>query len=111
MDSILLTIKKGIGIDPSYEAFDPDIIMHINSVLFILTQEGIGPKEGFNITGQNETWEDFLGESNTKLSAVQSYVTLKTRLLFDPPQSGTLNEQITKLISELEWRLYSTNPY
>lgn len=111
MDSILLTIKKGIGIDPSYEAFDPDIIMHINSVLFILTQEGIGPKEGFNITGQNETWKDFLGESNTKLSAVQSYVTLKTRLLFDPPQSGTLNEQITKLISELEWRLYSTNPY
>ena len=111
MDSILLTIKKGIGIDPSYEAFDPDIIMHINSVLFILTQEGIGPKEGFNITGQDETWEDFLGESNTKLSAVQSYVTLKTRLLFDPPQSSTLNEQITKLISELEWRLYSTNPY
>lgn len=111
MDSILLTIKKGIGIDPSYEAFDPDIIMHINSVLFILTQEGIGPKEGFNITGQDETWKDFLGESNTKLSAVQSYVTLKTRLLFDPPQSGTLNEQITKLISELEWRLYSTNPY
>lgn len=111
MDSILLTIKKGIGIDPSYEAFDPDIIMHINSVLFILTQEGIGPKEGFNITGQDETWEDFLGESDTKLSAVQSYVTLKTRLLFDPPQSGTLNEQITKLISELEWRLYSTNPY
>lgn len=111
MDSILLTIKKGIGIYPSYEAFDPDIIMHINSVLFILTQEGIGPKEGFNITGQDETWEDFLGESNTKLSAVQSYVTLKTRLLFDPPQSGTLNEQITKLISELEWRLYSTNPY
>ena len=85
--------------------------MHINSVLFILTQEGIGPKEGFNITGQSETWEDFLGESNTKLSAVQSYITLKTRLLFDPPQSGTLNEQITKLISELEWRLYSTNPY
>lgn len=111
MDSILLTVKKGIGIDPSYEAFDPDIIMNINSVLFILTQEGIGPKEGFNITGQDETWEDFLGESNTKLSAVQSYVTLKTRLLFDPPQSGTLNEQITKLISELEWRLYSTNPY
>ena len=111
MDSILLTVKKGIGIDPSYGAFDLDIIMHINSVLFILTQEGIGPKEGFNITGQDETWEDFLGESNTKLSAVQSYVTLKTRLLFDPPQSGTLNEQITKLISESEWRLYSTNPY
>lgn len=111
MDSILLTVKKGIGIDPSYEAFDPDIIMHINSVLFILTQEGIGPKEGFNITGPNETWEDFLGESLSNLSAVQSYVTLKTRLLFDPPQSGTLNEQITKLISELEWRLYSTNPY
>lgn len=111
MDSILLTVKKGIGIDPSYEAFDPDIIMHINSVLFILTQEGIGPSEGFNITGPTETWEDFLKDSTNKLSAVQSFVTLKVRLLFDPPQSGTLSEQINKLLSELEWRLYSTNPY
>lgn len=111
MDSILLTVKKGIGIDPSYEAFDPDIIMHINSVLFILTQEGIGPNSGFNITGPLETWSDFLGDSYTNLSSVQSYITLKVRLLFDPPQSNALLEQINKLISELEWRLYATNPY
>lgn len=38
MDSILLSTKKQIGIEPSYEAFDADIIMDINSVFMILNQ-------------------------------------------------------------------------
>ena len=35
MESILTSIKKLLGIDEDYEAFDTDVIMHINSVLFI----------------------------------------------------------------------------
>lgn len=36
MDSILTSVKKLLGIDESYEHFDADIIMHINSALVIL---------------------------------------------------------------------------
>ncbi len=32
-----------------YEHFDADLIMHINSVLGILTQLGVGPADGFLI--------------------------------------------------------------
>ena len=47
MDSILTSVKKLLGLPADYEAFDPDIIMYINTVLMILTQMGVGPKEGF----------------------------------------------------------------
>lgn len=46
-DSILTSIKKLLGIDENYKHFDPDLVMHINSVLSILMQIGVGPAEGF----------------------------------------------------------------
>lgn len=47
MDSILVSIKKLLGIAADYTHFDPDIIMHINSAFSVLTQLGVGPPEGF----------------------------------------------------------------
>lgn len=103
MDSILNSIKKMLGIDAEYDAFDPDIIMHINSVFFILHQLGVGPAEGFSISDEYSTWSDFISDSN--IEAVKSYVGLKVRLLFDPPTSTAVADSINKLIAELEWRL------
>lgn len=103
MDSILNSIKKMLGIDAEYDAFDPDIIMHINSVFFILHQLGVGPTEGFSISDEYSTWSDFISDSN--IEAVKSYVGLKVRLLFDPPTSTAVADSINKLIAELEWRL------
>lgn len=48
MDSILTSVKKLLGLPADYEAFDPDIVMYINTVLMILSQMGVGPKEGFS---------------------------------------------------------------
>ena len=110
MESILTSIKKLLGIVEEYDHFDADIIMHINTVFMTLNQLGVGPSNGFAITDKTSTWDEFITKDDN-LEAVKSYMYLKVRLLFDPPQSGTLNEQITKLISELEWRLYSTNSY
>ena len=47
MEYILPSIKKLLGINPEYTAFDNDIIIHINTVFGILNQLGIGPAEGF----------------------------------------------------------------
>lgn len=102
-ESILNSVKKIIGLDAAYDAFDVDIIIHINSVLMILNQLGVGVK-GFSITGPNETWTDFLGESS-QLHMVKSYVAMKTRLVFDPPTNGTIMEALKQSISEMEWRL------
>lgn len=107
-DSILTSIKKLLGITEDYSQFDADIIMHINSVFSTLIQIGIGPKSGFAITGEQETWNDFIGD-NKKQQSVISYVYLKVRLLFDPPSSSVLVSAINEQIKEFEWRLSITN--
>lgn len=104
MDSILTSIKKLLMLDESYEHFDKDIIMHINSVLATLTQLGVGPPEGFSISDKNATWSDFIGDAKN-LEAVRSYVYLKVRLLFDPPTSSALIDSINRQASEYEWRI------
>lgn len=104
MESILTSIKKLLGIAEEYEHFDPDIVMHINSVFMILTQIGVGPSEGFAIEDETSVWTDFIPET-PRLEAVKSYVYLKVRLLFDPPLSSAVIESINRMISELEWRL------
>ena len=70
MESILTSIKKMLGIPEEYDHFDPDLIMHINSVLSILTQIGVGPSEGFRIEDDLATWEDFL-DDDTDYEAVK----------------------------------------
>lgn len=107
MDSILVSIKKLLGNTEEYKYFDPDIIMHINSAFSILKQLGVGPKEGFMVTGESETWQDFLGEEHMKdLNEVQIYVYLRVKLGFDSSSlTGSVLDSINKQISELEWRM------
>lgn len=104
MESILTSIKKLLGIAEEYTHFDSDITMHINSVLMILNQMGVGPEEGFFIEDASATWEEFVSDI-TKIQAVKSYVYLKVKLLFDPPLSSAVTDATNRLISELEFRL------
>ena len=104
MDSILDSIKKLLGIQPEYRAFDEDLIIHINTVFAILNQIGIGPQEGFFIVDETTNWDEYMSDINQ--ASVRTYVYLKVRLLFDPPGSGILVDSINRMISELEWRLY-----
>lgn len=103
-ESILTSIKKLLGITEDYQHFDQDLIMHINAVLMTLTQIGVGPVGGMLITDDSTTWEEFAGEV-TDLGGIQSYVYLKVKLLFDPPQTSSVVEAINRQINELEWRL------
>lgn len=104
-ESILTSIKKLLGITEDYEHFDADLIIHINSVFMILMQLGLGPKDGFSISDKTAVWSDFLGENIAWLDGTKSYVYMKVRLLFDPPQSGTHMNSMEKLCDEFEYRL------
>lgn len=106
-DSILTTIKKLLGIEETYENFDMDLILHINSVFTILTQIGVGPKEGYSITDKTATWADFLGD-DPRLNTAVSFTYLKVKLLFDPPTSSSAVDSMNNLVKEFEWRLYVT---
>lgn len=102
--SILLSTKKLLGIEPEHKQFDIELTLNINSVFMILNQLGVGPVEGFRIEGEEDVWTSFL-ESRTDLESVKTYIYLKVRLMFDPPQMGYLVDSIQKQCQELEWRL------
>ncbi len=104
--SILETTKKLLGLTKEYDSFDTDIITHINTVCSNLTQMGIGPEEGFTITGYSETWDQFITSSELKTQQVKSYMALKVKSLFDPSANGNVSEAIKNAISEMEYRLY-----
>lgn len=103
-DSILVTVKRSLGIFPESTEFDPDIISCINAVFLTLRQLAVGPEKGFMVTGADETWADFLGD-RWDLIAVQTYTYLKVRLAFDPPSTSFVIDSIKNQISELEYRL------
>ena len=103
MSSILNDVKHTLGLLPDDTAFDSDIILHINSVLSILTQLGVGPAEGFMITGSAETWDLFYEDQ--RLNAIKSYLFLRVKLLHDPPATGFVTASYERQYQEMEWRL------
>lgn len=103
-DSILNTIKKALNQPADYNAFDPEIIMHINSVFSTLNQLGLGPQEGFQIEDDTTLWSAFLNSDN-RLNNVKSYMYLRVRLLFDPPGTSFAISAMEKQIEELTWRI------
>ena len=104
-ESILKTIKQLIGCPDDFEQFDLDLIVHINSAFATLTHLGVGPKEGYRITGADNEWSELEDDAQT-LSLIKDYVYIKTRLLFDPPTSGSLMDSLKEQLKEMEWRLY-----
>lgn len=103
-DEILESVKLMLGIQMDYTAFDPQLLLHINSVFTILNQLGVGPKEPF-IADANSTWDEFLVGDSISLDLVKADMYQRVRLLFDPPTSSFVLDSLNKQIQEYEWRL------
>lgn len=103
MDSILVSVKKLLGIDAEYTIFDPDIIIHINTAFAVLNQLGVGPADGFMIESDAEVWDDYIMDYNFLMA--KTFVFLKVKIAFDPPSSTALLESMQRQLDELTWRL------
>ena len=113
-NSIFDLTKRKIGgiVTDSTTAFDDEILTDINTVIAILTQVGVGPEEGFEVTGSSETWTDFLGSDDPRFNMVKTYIPLKVKMMFDlTTQTAAVIEANNKIINELEWRLNIQSEY
>lgn len=102
-NSILNDVKKTLGLEPDYDVFDQELIIHINTVFLTLSQLGVGPVEGFSIEDESATWDAYITTANQ--NAVKTYIYLRVRTIFDPPTSSFLVTAMQDQIKELEWRL------
>ena len=107
-DSILLSIKKLLGMDPiEFTQYDTDLIIHINTIIEFLNQLGVDIPEGFKINDENSLWSDYLNkpEYNDIKDSIKNYIYLRVRLVFDPSTNSSLLNSINDTIKELEWRI------
>ena len=103
-NSIFNSVKKVVGLLGDDGSFDEDILLHINSVVSTLRQLGLSIPADFYIEDDVQTWRDLLGEYRD-LDLVKSYMTMKVRLMFDPPSSSFGLASMTEMVKELEWRI------
>jgi hypothetical protein len=103
-ESILDSIKKTLGIDPDLDAFDLDVVMHINTAFSVLRQIGVGPVTGYAISDNTSLWSEF-SDDMVLLASVKSYIYAKVRILFDPPATSFTLNAMQEMVKELEWRL------
>lgn len=102
--SVLDSVKKSLGFESEYEAFDPDVIMIINSAFGSLQQLAVGPKTGFAIIDNSLMWSDYTSQV-LLLGMVKQFVYMTSRLGFDPPATSFGIDAIKTQIAELTWRL------
>lgn len=96
--SILDSIKQMLGVEPSDDSFDGELIIFINSALSTVNKLGVG-SDGFRIADNTAIWTDFLLD-RTDLEEVKTNVYLRVRLVFDPPQNSFAINAIKEQIAE-----------
>lgn len=100
---ILQTVKQGLLIIDTYTAFDSRIVDVINTAIAMLAQIGYTPAEGFEVTGNDETWDDLITDKGFNM--VKTFVIEQVCLLFDPPTSSFALDAKQKFVEELEHRI------
>jgi hypothetical protein len=102
--SILDSVKKVLGFDPDYTAFDLDITMFINAAFGKLQQLGVGGDAGFVISDRTTLWSQYV-EDLVYLGMIQQYIFMNVRLVFDTPPTGFAISAFQKMIEELAFRI------
>lgn len=103
-DSILLSVKKHLGIADEDTGFDEDILQDINTTFGVLTQLGVGPKEGYSIEDATAKWSDYFAGSNL-LHMVKSYMNIKVKILFDTNSPNSVISALKEEADMLEFRI------
>ena len=105
-NSILRDVRKAVGLSEDDNNFDTDLLQHINSAIIKLNQNGVG--NSITINDNTTTWEIFRNpeqiEGNKVFALAPLFITLSTKLLFDPPPPSNV-QYYNNNIQELLWRL------
>lgn len=104
-EKVLDAVREGIGLSTEPSAFDNELLMHINSGIGKLHQNGVTLP---TVVTATTTWADIQDltktEGNEIFQMVPLFLMLNTKILFDPPPPSAV-EHHSRQIDELLWRL------
>jgi hypothetical protein len=104
--SILQTIREAVGLSSDATEFDTELIMNINAFIGELNQNGVG---AFLVVENEESkWSDLQDpsqvEGNKYFQMVPLFITVSTKLLFDPPPPSSVEYHVNHA-ARILWRL------
>lgn len=104
--SILESVRESVGLTSDTTGFDSELLQHINSAIGTLNQNGIG--NFLVVNGVEETWQELQNpeqvEGNKFFQQIPLFITLSTKILFDPPPPSNVL-YYSQRIQEILWRL------
>ena len=103
-NSIIEDIRQSMGLSKDSVDFDTELMMHINSSISTLRQNGIG--KATMVSDDTTTWGDLKDpeQDNEHFQMVPLYITMNTKFIFDPPPPSAV-EFHSQHIDQLLWRL------
>lgn len=104
--SILQDIRVAVGLSADTDDFDTELLMHINSAIGKLNQNGVG---NFIVVNNEETtWNDLQNpdqvEGNKYFQMIPLFIAMSTKLVFDPPPPSAV-PVYQNSIDQMLWRL------
>lgn len=103
-ETILESIRDYVGVQKDIDAFDKELILHVNSAFSTLFQIGVGKDKPYRLD-EHSTWSGLFSEYEEELDFIKEYTYLKVKLLFDPPTNSSLLESLKGVINETEYRI------
>lgn len=101
--NILEDVKMYLGIPLSVDCFDSTLILHINTSIFLT--ETISQFAYKKDIDKSTEWREVFNGKELLVPAIKSYICLKVRLLFDPPNNSFLTQTIERTLTELEFKI------
>jgi hypothetical protein len=105
-NSILQDVRTAVGLSSDTVDFDTDLLMHINSAIGELNQNGIG--NFLIVENESQKWIDLQNPSQTEgnkyFQMIPLFITLSTKLLFDPPPPSSVQYHASNA-NQILWRL------
>lgn len=104
--SILKDIRVAVGLSSDTVDYDTDLLMHINGAIGKLNQAGVG--NFLVVENEGQIWEDLQDvtqiEGNKYFPMIPLFITISTKLLFDPPPPSSVQYH-SQNADQILWRL------
>lgn len=106
-ESILRTVSRMVdasGYEGTDEYFDDDLLVHINTFMIDLYQNGLGDPS--IEVDADTTWSDAFGDmSPIAVRCARDYLVFQTKLVFDPPASTAAQQSLKDASERLLYRI------